>query len=135
MEKSMAKSVGDLDAIHHCLKSLLLELETVSGSTLQGRSVSNLDFDLWSVRDVVIDGRNRQELFFAGIRRQKACVAFYYFPLYILPSLATSLGTSLAKLLKGKTCFHLKALDDDLLVQIREALNLGITNYRERGWV
>ncbi len=131
----MPKSVGDLDAIHHSLKTLLLELETVSGSTLQGRSVSNLDFDLWSVRDVVIDGRDRRELFFAGIRRQKACVAFYYFPLYVLPSLATSLGTSLTKLLKGKTCFHLKALDDDLLVQIREALNLGITNYRERGWV
>jgi hypothetical protein len=130
----MAKAFADLDTIHHSLKTLLQELESVSGSTLQGRSVSNQDFDLWSVRDLVIDGRNRQELFFAGIRRQKACVAFYYFPLYVLPSLAASLGPPLVKLLKGKTCFHLKTLDGDLLVQIREALNLGIMNYRERGW-
>jgi len=132
----MAKTVEDLDGTYSSLKSLLVEFETPgAGLVLQGRSASDGDFDLWSVRDLVIEGRSRKEIFFAGIRRHKAFVGFYYFPIYCVPSLAGALAPSLVKLLHGKSCFHIKTLDGGFLDQIRDALQLGLDDYRKRGWV
>lgn len=37
--------------------------------------------------------------------------------------------------LEGKSRFHVKRLDDQLLGQIRDALDRGLELYRERGWV
>jgi hypothetical protein len=132
----MAKTPEDLDAVYRALKSLLVEYETPRpGVVLEGRSASGNDFDLWSVRNLVIDGRPRREVFLAGIRRQKAFVGFYYLPVYGEPALGAKLAPSLLKLLKGKSCFHVKALDGGLLDAIRAALDLGVDAYRQRGWV
>lgn len=132
----MAKTSPDLDGVFRSLKALLLEFESsCPGLALEGRSSSDGDFDLWSVRESVVDGRPRKEVFFAGIRMQKSCVGFYYFPVACLPSLASSLGPALAKLLKGQSCFQLQSLDGDLLDQVRSALDLGLEDYRKRGWV
>ena len=132
----MAKTPEDLDALYLSLKSLLVEFETPRpGVVFEGRSASDHDFDLWLVRDLVIDGRSRKELYFAGIRLQKSFVGFYYFPVYCLPSLSASLAPALAKLQKGKSCFRVKSLEGGLREQIRDALVLGLDGYRERGWV
>lgn len=132
----MAKLTGDLDALYLALKSLLLEFENPRpGVVFEGRSASESDFDLWSIRTLVIDGRHRNEVFFAGIRRQKSFVGFYFFPVYTEPGLGPSLAPGLLKLLKGKSCFHLKTLDAGLIDQVRDALNLGLEDYRKRGWV
>jgi len=131
----MAKTPEDLDEIYRSLKSLLVEFETPRpGVVFEGRSASERDFDLWSVRDLVIDGRSRKELYFAGIRLQSSFVGFYFFPIYCLPSLAASLAPALLKLLKGKSCFRVKSLEGGLKEQIREALSQGVNGYRERGW-
>jgi len=132
----MPKTTEDLEVLYQSMKSLLVEFETPQpGVVLEGRSASDQDFDLWSVRDLVIEGRPRKELFFAGIRLQKSFVGFYYFPLYCLPTIAEALAPALVKLLKGKSCFHVKSLDAGLGNSIREALSLGVDRYRERGWV
>jgi hypothetical protein len=132
----MAKMPEDLDELFGSLRSLLVEFETPRpGIVLEGRSVSDHDFDLWSVKTLVIDGRPRKELYFAGIRRQKAYVGFYYFPIYCLPALAASLAPSLIKRLKGKSCFRVVSLEGGLRDHIRDALRVGLEGYRERGWV
>jgi hypothetical protein len=41
----------------------------------------------------------------------------------------------LLKLLKGKTCFHLKQLDDGLRRDIEAALEVGTKSYKDRGWL
>lgn len=132
----MAKTPEDLDGIFRALKSLLVEYETPRpGVSLEGRSASGGDFDLWSVKDLVVDGRPRKEVFFAGIRRQKSFVGFYFLPVYAEPSLGSQLPAALLKLLKGKSCFHVKTTEGGLLDLIRGALDLGLDAYRNRGWV
>jgi len=132
----MAKTPEDLAGIYRALKTLLMEYETPRpGLVLQGRSASDQDYDLWSVRDLVIDGRSRKEIFFAGLRRQKAFIGFYFLPVHTEPGIGPSLAPALFKLLKGKSCFHLKTLDGGLLDQIRDALNRGLDGYQKRGWV
>jgi hypothetical protein len=45
------------------------------------------------------------------------------------------LSPALLKLLKGKTCFHVKNLDDGLRKDIEAALEMSTKVYRERGWL
>jgi hypothetical protein len=92
-------------------------------------------FDLWSVRNVVINGRKYKEVYFAGLVIQKSYVGFYYMPIYANTELSRHFPPELLKLLKGKSCFHIKKLDEALLEQIRAALKTGFEMYQERGWV
>ena len=92
-------------------------------------------YHLWSEKDVVIDGRRRNELFFAGMIPQKDYVGLYYMPVYAEPEVKALFAPELLRLLKGKSCFHLKSLDKPLAKQIRTALADGFKMYKQRGWV
>ena len=92
-------------------------------------------YDLWSFKDLVIEGRKRKEIFFAGLIIQKSYVGFYYMPVYAAPEVKQLFKPELLRLLKGKSCFHIRKLTPDLLNQITEALERGYRLYQERGWV
>jgi len=94
-----------------------------------------IDYDLWSFKDLVIEGRKYKEVYFAGIVIRKDYVGFYYMPVYAEPKIKALFKPELLKLLKGKSCFHIKKLDEALLRQIQEALEAGFKQYKERGWV
>jgi len=92
-------------------------------------------YDLWSFKDIEIDGRKRKELYFAGLIIQSSYVGFYYMPLYTDTTLEAVFKPELLSLLKGKSCFHLKKLDAELEKQIEEALKTGYDLYKKRGWI
>jgi len=56
-------------------------------------------------------------------------------PIYTDTALKDVFEPELLKLLKGKSCFHIKELDTKLERQIRKALKLGFRLYKNRGWV
>jgi hypothetical protein len=92
-------------------------------------------YDLWSFKDLIIEGRKRKEVYFAGVVIQKEYVSFYFMPVYAEPEVKAMFKPELLKLLKGKSCFHIKKLDEELITQIRQVLLDGYTQYRKRGWV
>jgi hypothetical protein len=92
-------------------------------------------FDLWSPKPIMIEGRKKKEVFFAGLIIQKDYVGFYYMPIYAETDLKTVFKPELLRLLKGKSCFHVKKLDEELLRQIEAALRVGFESYQQRGWV
>lgn len=92
-------------------------------------------YELWSEKDVVIDGRKRRDVFFAGLIVQKSYVGFYYMPVYVDTGLVDVFGPELLALLKGKSCFRVRELTPTLRRQIRDALKKGHSLYRSRGWV
>jgi len=93
-------------------------------------------YDLWSEREVVIDGRQRHEVFFAGLIIQKSYVGFYYMPIYADPATAAAFfGAELLATLRGKSCFYIKKLTPEIAAQIQQALAKGYELYEERGWV
>ena len=91
-------------------------------------------FDLWSVKDVEIAGRERTEVYFAGAIIQKSFVGFYYMPVYTSPEMKKLFAPELLALLKGKSCFHIKTLDMRLQRQIKAALAAGYKLYKKNGW-
>lgn len=92
-------------------------------------------YDLWSIKNIEIDGRKRKEVYFAGLIIQSKYVGFYFMPIYTDTNLKDGFDPDLLKLLKGKSCFHIKELDAKLEKQIRKALKIGFKLYKSRGWV
>jgi hypothetical protein len=118
-------------AIFQQLKTLLIRYQP----PLQSKNDTARYFDLWSFKDLVIEGRKRKEVFFAGIIIQKSYVGFYFMPVYAEPEIKQMFQPELISLLKGKSCFHIKQLYPSLLSQIEDALAAGFELYKIRGWV
>jgi hypothetical protein len=123
--------MDNLQVIFELLKKEL----AVYQPPLQPKNDTERYYDLWSIKDLVIEGRKRKEVYFAGIIIQKDYVGFYYMPVYAEPEIKTLFKPELLKLLKGKSCFHIKKLDDELITQIRQVLLDGYAQYQKRGWV
>jgi len=71
----------------------------------------------------------------AAVISQKGYVGFYFMCVYGNPEAKKKLSPNLMKLLKGKSCFHVKHLDDALRADIEAALQLGTKAYKDRGWL
>ncbi|MGB3217835.1 MAG: DUF1801 domain-containing protein [Anaerolineae bacterium] len=127
----MIQAANDLTAIFESLKTLL----SPYAPPLTPKRDEPGYYDLWSLKDLVIEGRKRREVFFAGLIIQKGYVGFYYMPVYAQTELKDVFAPELLGLLKGKSCFHIKRLTPELLAQIEAALRAGYEMYRERGWV
>jgi len=123
--------MSDLNKIFSSIKQEL----SLYWPPLQPKNDTGRYFDLWSFKDLVIEGRKRKEVFFSGVIVQKDYVGFYFMPVYAEPQMKVLFKSELLRLLKGKTCFHVKTLDDELTAQIRQALADGFEIYKKRGWV
>ena len=121
----------DLQAIFAALKPLLQRYQPPFVS----RHDDERYYDLLSIKDVVIAGRKRKEVYFAGLIIQKSYVGFYYMPVYETPEMKQLFKPELLKLLKGKSCFYIKKADPLILAQIEEALRIGFEMYKDNGWV
>ena len=121
----------ELQYIFNELKDILKKYEGI----LSFKKNEEGYYDLWSVKDIVIDGRKRKEVFFAGLIIQKSYVGFYFMPIYTDTDLKEIFKPELLKLLKGKSCFHIKKLDDELKRQIEEALEIGYELYKKDEWI
>lgn len=91
-------------------------------------------YDLWLEREVVVDGRKRDSIYFASLIIQKSYVGFYFMPVYTHEEAAGLFGNELMATLKGKSCFYIKELTPDIEQQIRDALDIGLRLYQERDW-
>jgi hypothetical protein len=126
------KATTDLTLIFNHLRSLMKPYETGS---VKARVDEEIRYDLWSEKKVVIEGRKRNDVYFAGLVIQRNYVGFYYMPVYVDEDLKAVFKPELLKLLKGKSCFHVKKMDDQLSEQISDALRSGYDLYLERGWI
>jgi len=124
----------ELGRIFESLSELLAEYSPPL-SARTGRTPDKPSYELWSETPVEIEGRRREELFFAGLIVQKGYVGFYFMPVYTDPEKAKLFHPDLLKLLRGKSCFHVKRLDDELARRIESALREGFALWRRRGWI
>ena len=123
--------MSDLQAIFEAVRSLLA---TYAPPLTPKRDEPGY-YDLWSVKDLVIEGRKRKEVYFAGLIIQGGYVGFHFMPVYAEAELKPVFAPELLRLLKGKSCFHIKRLTPELLAQIEAALKVGFEMYQQRGWV
>jgi len=106
-------------------ENLCRVLQDHATGRIQSRTGSDGGFTLYYPGPLTAMGREMPELYFVGTTPRKSSVVFYYFPLYMNEELAAKLDPGLMKLLKGKTCFHLKTWTPEIEKAIREAVTLG----------
>lgn len=128
------KSAGqpELIPIFNNICEMLLPYEK---GHLKLRGGKNGQAILVSEKPVVIDGRKKDELWFAGALIQKGYVGFYYMPIYVNKKLKDIFKPELLKCLKGKSCFHIKKNDPLIMDQIKESLKIGYNCYKDFGWI
>jgi hypothetical protein len=92
-------------------------------------------YELYTDKPVTIDGRFKPTLAFSALIIQTGYVGFYFMPIYTNPKLLSTLKPDLRKLLKGKSCFHIKKIDEEVINQIKQLLELGFNDYKMREWI
>jgi len=127
----MPTNVTKLTKIFQELKTILKKFE----NPLKPKFDFDSKYDLWSFKKIEIAERKRKEISFASIIIQSSYVGFYYMPIYVDTKLQDVFKPKLLKLLKGKSCFHIKELTPELKQQIQEALEIGYKLYKKRGWI
>ncbi len=121
--------------LHHLLLKRVPPFKP--GGDEQGMFRGKKNFHLVVPKAVAIPGAyggKPTELCMASLVMQKGYVGFYFMPIYMNPQLERKLAPGLLKLLKGKTCFHIKSLDDTLFDDIDAALTLGVKAFKDRDW-
>lgn len=128
----MAKiTQNELLDIFNALKK---ELKPYQKGNLKPRIDIEGKYDLWVEKDVMVLGKPKKEIYFCGLIIQSSYVGFYFTPVYTDPSLKNDLAPDLVKCLKGKSCFHIKKINDTMIEDVRHALKVGIEFFKDKGW-
>jgi hypothetical protein len=92
-------------------------------------------YELYTDKPFIFEGRKKPNISFAGLIIQSGYVGFYFMPIYTSIKLKEDISPELLKLLKGKSCFHIKKTSPELLEQIRRLIKIGFEKYQENGWL
>jgi hypothetical protein len=99
------------------------------------KSNTSSHYETYGATEAVIGKRVKKGVFFASVIIQRNYVGLYFFPIYTHPQEFAALEPGLKKLLKGKSCFHIRQYDDLLSKHIQGMLKKGFEIYRKNGWV
>ena len=84
------------------------------------------DYHLIVEKPLVIDGRKKDELWFASVIQQKHSVDFYFMPLYCYGKDGAKPSSEPMGQLDGKSCFHMTSLTPGQNRSINDALKVGL---------
>lgn len=73
--------------------------------------------------------------YFASVVPKPKDIRLYFFPIYTHPAEYTSLSDELKKCLKGKSCFHIKKLSDQMEEEIKGMIQKGVDLYLRDGLI
>ena len=102
---------------------------------LSARNDTTSRYDLYGKKKAKLGTQETDGMYFASAIIQKNFVGFYFFPIYTHREHFADVPDGLKKCLKGKSCFHMKKMDDALLDNVRRILEKGITLYKKLGWI
>ncbi len=125
----------ELDPIFETLKRIMEKYSPPFSLKKPSEALKKkMSFELTSYERVVIAGRPRDEVYFAGLIKQKGYVGFYYMLAYANPEISSQLSPEFMSLLKGKSCFYIKSTEKPILEQVKKALDLALRAYQKNGW-
>lgn len=76
-----------------------------------------------------------QGIYFSSVVPKEKDVRFYFYPAYTHPQEFEYLSDRLKKFKKGKSCFHVKFLDEELENEINGMVSKAIDIYKKEGWL
>lgn len=117
--KEMQKVLVDL------LKEHLDVLRITSDTYEKFEVIGNVETMQWAKK---VDG-----IYFASVVPKPKDVRFYFFPIYTHKEKIGELPEQIKKFLKGKSCFHIKKINDEILKELKELIDKSIKVYKKEG--
>ncbi len=121
---------AEVPQILNQLKECLAELVP----PLQIRVANDTTFEVAGTKRVMQGKKQVDGMYFASLVPKPKDVRLYFFPIYTHPD-SFELSTKLRKALKGKSCFHIKQLDEELANEITTMMEKGLKIYLDEEWV
>lgn len=79
--------------------------------------------------------KNKQPLWFAGVRKGKAYVSYHLIPIYACPELAKGMSAELKKRMQGKSCFNFKKVDAKLFKELATLTKAGLKRFNDQEFI
>jgi len=79
--------------------------------------------------------KNKQPLYFGGVRLGKAYVSFYLMSVYACPDLLKSMSPELKKRMQGKSCFNFKEVDEKLFKELAKLAKAGAAKFSDEKFI
>jgi len=116
----------ELKEIENTIKDLL----RAQSPHLQVRIDSEKAFEVAGTKEVMQGKKKVDGHYFATIMPKPKDVRFYFFPIYTHAD-QFELSPEMKKALKGKSCFHIKKLDEDLRGELASMIKKGVELYQK----
>ena len=99
------------------------------------RSNSEQLYDLWSNKNVEIEGSSRNEVFFTSVEIKDSYVTVSLFPQDQKNHLQEIASPEILQLHNNESDFKIDNLDEKSLAQIEDAIAAAYKVYKDKGWV
>lgn len=119
------------DDVFNSLRAILME----QVPPLKVRTDSPANFEVAGTKEVMQGKQKVDGIYFASIVPKPKDVRLYFFPIYTNPNEFTDVSDDIKKLLKGKSCFHVKMLSPELEKEIRQLVELGVQVYKREDMI
>ena len=96
---------------------------------LQIRFDTNEKFEAAGTKERMQGKQKVDGFYFASVIPKPKDIRLYFFPLYTHSTAFGDFSETLQKCLKGKTCFHIKKMDESLQKEIEAMIKKGIDLY------
>ena len=113
----------DLNEIRSFLQTILKKHKSV----LKATTDTDEKYEVSGTIEAMQGKKKVDGIYFATVNPKPKDVRFYFFPLYThREQIVDSLSEELKKALKGKTCFHIKSISDDMKKEVDDLVSTGI---------
>lgn len=121
--------ITDLNEIREKLKSILTSYD----QSLRVRVDKEANFEVCGTIEAMQGKKKVDGMYFASLVPKPKDIRWYFFPSYTHADRFENLSSEMQKMKKGKSCFHIKQLNDELISEIEEMVATGVTAYQEDG--
>mgnify|MGYP003646904649 CR=1 FL=1 len=98
---------------------------------LKVRKASEEIFEVCGTKPAMQGRQKVDGFYFASVVPKPRDIRFYFFPIYTHQNKFEALSPAMQKCLKGKSCFHFKALDESLIKELSGMISLGVQLYQK----
>lgn len=123
--------IKDINEIRETLVAILNE----HMGALRARHDSFEKYEICGCKEVMQGKQKVDGHYFASVIPKAKDVRLYYFPIYTHKDNMGTLSEPLGKMLKGKSCFHIKYMDDAIKKEITSLVSKGVKAYKSDGLI
>ena len=115
------------------IKNTLIDLLKVHSDSFKISAETEDKFEVCGTIPTMQGKKKVDGIYFASVIPKPKDVRLYFFPVYTHKEAVGELPENLKKALKGKSCFHIKYMDDELKTNLEKMIATSVEVYQKDG--